>query len=440
MKKLNLPTVSMEAINYQGRSLLLFDLVSSIELLRTNPAIDQAALDRSGLAGAIFKRTGIRVELLLTDHTEPYENFAEPPVVNASNPYFRLLQGYALADEHVPVLDRHQRALRLAVETMGWVDLKTGRVNGVFSTLINRVYIAKSLLDDRSYTSEEVAAVYLHEVGHLFSYFETVAYTSASNSVIETAIQAIQATDEKVLKYKLISQSLSVFGITDKDAIEAVVEEVDGTVIRALLIKTMEQAEQGRVKQLSQEKDAHLNFRSIEHMADQFAIRNGASLPLATAQHKLAKRVGIHSYGRSKAAFLAVQAVRYGALIGLTFASPPIGICMAFMVGLLLTADAVESDYRQEPGERIARIKSDVVQLLKNTRLDNKLRKQLLEDVEAIDAVRQDAKEHDGVIRFLWRSLSPSSRRQATLREFQKGLEDLINNDLFIHANRLKGG
>ena len=227
--------------------------------------------------------------------------------------------------------------------------------------------------------------------------------------------------------------------MTDKDAIEAISEEADGTVVRALMIRTIEQAEQARIRRISQEQDAPYNCRSIEHMADQFAIRHGASLALATAQHKLAKLTSVHDYGRSKAAFLAVQAARYGALILLTWSIPAVGLSMAFICNLLMAAEAADSDYRMGPNERIQRIKQDLVQLLKNTRLDKKVRQQLLADLEAVEAVRQDAKEHDGLIRYLWRTLTPAGRRAATLREFQKGLEDLINNDLFIHANRLKG-
>jgi hypothetical protein len=437
MKHLNLPTVSMEAISYQGRSLLLFDLVSSVELLRTAPYIDQGALDRCGLAEVIYKRTGIRVQLHLADAFAGYECFAEPPVIDAANPYFKLLKSYGLGDE-APVLERHQRALRLAADTLGWVDLKKARVEGVFGTLINRVYLAHDLLNDRNFTAEEIASIILHEVGHLFSYFETVAYTSASNSVIATALEALASTEEHTTKVRLVSQTLLVFGAVNMDDVETIAESTDNTVIRALFIKTLEQAAQIRSKQFSQERDTAINTRSIEHMADQFAIRNGASLQLATAQHKLGKMSRVHDYGRSRVAFLGVQAARYGALIGLTFAAPPVGICMTFICAMLLTIDAQDSDYRSDPGERIGRIKADLVQLLKNTKLNPKLRQQILADVEAVDAVRQDAKDYEGVIRFLWRTIVPTGRRQANLRDLQKGMEDLINNDLFIHANRLK--
>lgn len=98
----------------------------------------------------------------------------------------------------------------------------------------------------------------------------------------------------------------------------------------------------------------------------------------------------------------------------------------------------VNDDINPDPIERLARMKGDLVQLLKNTSLSPKLRQQLLKDVEALDALRANVKDHSGLFRFLWRNISPVGRRRSKLREMQKGLEDLINNDLFTHAARLR--
>jgi hypothetical protein len=438
MSKLSLPTISMEAINYQGRSLLLFDLVSAVEILRSSSIINQDALDSSGLSAVIFKRTGIRVQLLLNKGEHDYDNFVEPPVVDAANPYFILLNSYGLAKAGISILERHQRALRLASETMGLVDLKHGRVGGVFSTLTNRMFLSQAMLRDQHFTSEEVAAIILHEIGHLFSYFETVAHSSASNSVISTAIDALRGLDDRSIKIKLVSNSLNVFGHEDDDTVEVIADVDDDVTLRIVLLKTIEEAAQTRMRVLSQERSVSVNTRSIEHMADQYAIRNGASLQLAVAQHKLGKHYAINDYDRRQAVFLAFQATRYTSLIALTLLIPPVGATITVMLALLLCTDAYSADYRTDPSTRIARIKVDLVQLLKNTKLDSKLRKQILDDIEAIDALREDAKEHEGVVRYLWRTIIPTGRHQAKIREFQKGLEDLVNNDLFVQAQRLR--
>jgi hypothetical protein len=438
MNKPSLPQISMEAISYQGRSLLLFDLVAVIDGLRTEPQITQKALTDSGLEDVVFSRTGMRVRFELSEDGFVTDIFAEPPLVDAANPYYKLLANLGFADSRLDLLDRHQRSVRLAEDSLGWVDLKLGRVNGVYSKLICRVCIPDELLKDRDYTSEEIAGVLLHELGHLFSYFETMAYSVASNVVISTATDALMGMSEKSEKVRLISQVNSLFGNHDKETVEAIAESREASVVRALLLRTFEEGEQRRTKHLSSEGDnAPYNTRSIEYMADQFAIRHGAALALASAQHKMAK-LNHPNYDSSRASFMAMQATRLTLLILTTAVNPVLGIVVGAIASMALTLDAHFADYSGDPSERIARMKADLVQLLKNTRLNAKFRQQILQDIDAIDALRDQIKEHSGIFRYLWRNIIPTGRRQVKIREFQKGLEDLINNDLFIHANRLR--
>lgn len=444
MKNLNLPEISMEAISYQGRSMLLFDLVSAVESLRATvpstalvdtPASQvQPRLDQLGLTALISKRTGMKVVFLCED---TYDCWAEPPLLDANNPFFRQLKGDGLFDNRRPILERHQRALRLAQDTRSWVDLKEGRVGGVFSSLYNRIFLGKSLLLDQNFTSEEVAAVILHELGHLFSYFETLAYTTTSNMVITTAVEALQGMDDKSHRLKLLSQSASVFNAKLPPEI---IDEEGADVIKVLLLQTIEQAEQNRVREMAANKETRYNHRSIEFMADQFAVRSGAAVALATAQHKMAK-LNVPDYGKSRASFFAVQATRM-ALLAASFAIPGVGVVIGptlLALGVMfLSAQAEEDDGRSDPRERLAQISRDIIQLLKNPQLDKQSRHQLSADLEAISVLREEVTENHGIVRFLYRNVLPSGRRQAKARELQKGIEELVNNNLFVHASRLR--
>lgn len=444
MKNLSLPEISMEAISYQGRSMLLFDLVSAIESFRLTvpptalvdtPASQlQTQLDQLGLTALVSKRTGMQVLFVCE---ESYDCWAEPPLLDANNPFFRQLKGDGLFDNRRPILERHQRALRLAQDTRSWVDLKAGRVEGVFSSLSNRILLGKNLLLDQKFTSEEVAAVILHELGHLFSFYETLAYTTASNMAITTAVEALQGMDDKSQRLKLLSQSASAFNAKLPPEIN---EEEDGDTVKVLLLQAIEQAEQNRVREMAANKEVRYNHRSIEFMADQYAVRSGAAVPLASAQHKLAK-IGVPDYGRSRASFYAIQASRV-ALLAASFAIPGAGLVIGptllVLSGMLLASQAAGDDERSDPSERLAQISRDIIQLLKNPRLDKQSRRQLSADLEAITALREEVAENHGIVRFLYRNVLPSGRRQAKARELQKGIEELINNNLFVHASRLR--
>ncbi|QVD49156.1 hypothetical protein LUCX_86 [Xanthomonas phage vB_XciM_LucasX] len=450
MKNPKLPQISMEALNYQGRSTLLFDLTSVILLLRQEQVMTQAVLDRSGLAEIVQRRTKMQVRFYLEEgvvsanrHQTPpvYSGcYGEPPVVDANNPFYKLLIKSGQAAEGQGSLHRHQAALRLASNTLGSVNLKSGEVQGIFSSLISRVWLDDSIVHPYStLTPEEAAVTILHELGHLFSFFETMAYSVASNMIISTAVEALREVEDQEVKVRLIAQSYSPFGIKPADANAIASSEPD--VARSLLLKSFEEIEQSRVKSSMPDADGVYNCRSIEFMADQYAIRHGGAVALASAAHKLAK---LHTpdYGKSSLAFYATQALRYGLVASGCFVPGliPLTLIVTALCSFLCASEAIDADATSDPSERLGLIKKDLVQVLKNTRLDAKLRKQILQDVEVIDQMRAEVKEHSGLFRFVWRNVIPAGRRQSKIREFQQGLEELINNDLFIKAHQLKVG
>lgn len=447
MKKFSLPEVSMEAISYQGRSMLLFDLISAIETFRvstSNPehheatelqvVREQGHLDRLNLSGIVEKRTGLKTLFLLR---EGYDCNAEPPLLDASNPFYHHVKPVSEREE---IAARFQRALRLATEVQAWVDLPAGRVHGVFANLTNRVYIGYSILMDLTFTSEEVAAIIVHELGHLFSFYETMGYTTASNMVVTTATDALSGVQEHSQRLRIISQATSAYKAKPP---QEITEETSTEVVKALLMQTLEQAEQDRARMFAADKSNRYNTRSIEFMADQFAVRMGCAVPLASAQHRLAQRASLTYTLRSqyRTTYYAMQACRmamFALLLTPVMVPTVIGAPVAIAVSLLYANDAANSDDRADPGERIGQMAHDLVQLLKDNKLSKQSRKQILDDLETINALRDVIKKQSGIFRFLHRNILPYGRRQAKIRDFQKGLEDLINNPLFVHANRLR--
>jgi len=437
MKNVPLPRVSLEAISYQGKSLLYFDLVALVDNLRLQPDLSQRSLDGSGLSAIIKKRTKMNVIVRLqSDGQDDGYFYAEPPLLDAGNPFYELISKISSADERSHAIDRYQRAVRLAKESTGWVDLKLGQVGGLLATLPCYLYLSRDLIYDRNYSSEELAAMILHELGHIYSFFETLWYTSVSNMVISTAVDAMKTEADTTVRIKLVSQALGAFGTVDPEAASLIGGAADETSQRVLFLKTFEEGERQRVKQLVDRDDTY-NVRSIEFMADQFAVRHGATLALANAQHKMAMRTR-SGYGINHSSFLAAQAVRYALLAGVSYVVPPLGLVIGVVASLLQAAQVANDDVNPDPIERLTRLKGDLVQLLKNTRLSPQMRKQILQDIEALDALRTTMKENGGLFRFIWRNVAPAGRRRSTLREMQKGLEDLINNDLFTQAARIR--
>lgn len=437
--------VSMEALQYQGKSMMFFDIVQAVNLVRETHDTAKFAVD---LGNIINHHTKILVRIVIDE--EFGACFAEPALFDANNPYVKLLTASNVFDTRLDPIERNARALSFANDLNAWVDLKQNKVGGIFTKMLNTIHISRDvILPNEGYqlASEEAAAIIGHEVGHIWSFFEKAASTAATNIVIETATAALATTQDPVLRMQILAKNVARLGAApNSEIIKAVADSNESGVVGALMIRL---GEEGRLERLGLKPDTAAEAyraRSIEYMADQYVVRLGAAVPLASALHTLAK-YHVVDYGKSNAAFLASQVSRY-TLLGLTgaVASTMGGLApLAFyavigMLTLVGTAGASEDDYDMDPSERLARIKQDLVQLLKIRTMSPQQRKAILQDVEAVDAMRAESKSHGGLLRFLYRNMAPAGRRAAKVREYQKGLEDMVNNDLFVIGHRLSGG
>lgn len=444
MSKFNLPQISMEAIASQRQSLLFFDLVSVIQQLRALPEVDQTALDRSGINEIIKRRTGLKVRCVVNqtkalDHRQPPQYtgcFAELPILSSESALFKICERIDPLGTGTNVL-RFQQAIRAADQLTGKVDLKAGTVSGVFAELLSHIWLDAFVLHALSPgTPEEAAAVVLHEIGHIYSGFETCVHTTVTNMIIVTALEALRDEPEMKIKVKLVDQAINAYG-GDRKVADAIANAESEETQRLLLLKTYEDFAQDKLKQAFGEQDVY-NYRSVEFMSDQYALRHAGAIPLASALHKLFK-LSRENYSTTAARFYGVEAARYGlVLVGMLTPLWPVAAVIGASYSMITAVMTRDDDHNPSPLQRMSGIKQDLVQMLKNTALPARTRQQLLQDIDFIDALRAEAKEHDSVARFVWKNLFPQGRRATKIHDFQKGLEDLINNDLFIHASRLK--
>lgn len=437
--------VSMEAIQYQGKSMMYFDLVQAVNLVRETNDTDKFAVD---LGNIINRHTKMLVRIVVDDDYGAC--YAEPALFDANNPYVKLLTARNVFDTRLDPLERNARALAFAADLNASVDLKSNQVGGIFTKMLSTIHISKDVIlphEGYQLASEESAALIGHEIGHLWSFFEKAASTVATNIVVETATAALATTQNPTLRMQILTKTATSLGaVSSSETIAAAAESNDSAVVGPLLIRL---GEEGRLERLGLKPNSAseaYQARSIEYMADQYVVRLGAAVPLASALHTLAKW-HVPDYGKSNAAFLSTQLSRYTMLglvgAGATLLGGPASVAFYVLVSMLTmvsTAGAMSDDYDMDVSERLGRIKQDLVQLLKIRTLTAQQRKAILNDVEAVDVLRAESKSHGGVIRFIYRNMVPAGRRAAKVREYQKGLEDLVNNDLFVIGHRLGNG
>ena len=320
----------------------------------------------------------------------------------------------------------------------GTVNLATSKVAGAFSKIKVHMYI--NLYDmcinpeigvltelPNALTDAELAAVTLHEIGHIFTGMEYIDRTMTNNQVLATTSVLLNnnhiTPDEKKIVF---SKSIKLIGATEKyvEDLEKAKTNVEIAVI--YLDATIEQSK-------SQLGASIYDNIACEQLADDFAVRHGAGKELVTA---LTKYIGTGLTIESKVLQslpLVIMAI-YGSLGGIAGA---IIVPLIFLITYSLVNSKDTNEY-DNYYSRFNRIKNTLVAQLKELNIDNEEMKFILEKIENIEHSMSHYKDQLGIYDGLSYYLKPSFRRAHNYEQLQKKLENLAANDLFIAAAKLK--
>lgn len=420
---------SMEAISYQGKTMLLNELTMAFQTLLEQEKIDELSFAKLGLENIVKRNTGLTIEFRLMSEGSPIDAFAVPPILDVNSPLLEMFKRVGMANSLAIHSEGHVKVINYSRDLRGQIDLDSGKVSGIFSKIPSSIAIGSGLWETVKLTPVETAAIVIHEVGHVFSYFETLIQTVTTNAVIGSAIQSLKSTEDKTIRLKLVFETAEALGVKLEDPDSLTDVKDGGEIFSAVLLKAMADK-----RTHSAAGSETYDLRSAEFMADQFTTRQGGGKDLAVALDKTL-RFDRSSYGRSTSKHIAIEAVRVACLVLLAIAAP---VWTGIIAGLMLVYADPEGRIYDDPGERLARIKNDLVQTLKDTSLPKKVRGQLLSDIETIDSVRQDIKDRRSFFNYIWLAVSSKRRDQFTQMRLQQELEKLVNNDLFIKASQLK--
>jgi hypothetical protein len=163
-----------------------------------------------------------------------------------------------------------------------------------------------------------------------------------------------------------------------------------------------------------------------EMLADQYAARCGAARPLATALDKLYGSTWHISF-RSLPAFLMLEAVKLMTIL----VSPLLYLTLVAM-------DGNGDNTYDRPGARIMRVRSQIVEQLKDRDLEMDDIMRLEADIGVIDALLNDIHDRRQFAEVVWEFLIPSARKDRNYENLQKELELIAANDLFAKAAALR--
>lgn len=435
-------TQALESIDYQDPAFFhaltaVYDSIRNYDADRLKQKGIDAELACNRLSAVVKQYTNLTVEFTLANVGPS----VRVPEVNRNNP---------LINESVkPFLSNKDGIAMIKAAKDGFargsVDLKRGRVSGVYAEIEHEIFMPVKAIRDKKFDSEELAAITLHEVGHLFSYYECMIRMVRDNQVLLGVTRGLDGSDTQKEREAVLLTAKQVLKLKDMNPAE-VSQITNKKVIEAILIS--ESAEVTRSELGTPLYDAN-NF---EFLADQFAARCGAWKPLVTGLDKL---ISTAFFGfspamkRSLPLYLFMEVVKLTVLLGSLWAAAKMGgvgrkLLAKSVFKLYVVVASMDGDYSgggiyDRLTTRFARIKNDLVQFEKSKELDETQLMQVREDLKMIETIMKEYKpDQIDLSARLANMIFQNNRMRLSAEKIQQELESLVANDLFGRSTDLK--
>lgn len=417
------------AIAYQGESALFKELTAAMADFRVTSMVNGQSEATRKVDAIIFKHTGLKINLTLIN----------APVINAYMMVPAIDVNSVMVDNYdrdnpdwADYVKMQQKRIGLTNEIRrAEVDLMNSRVSGFFSEISCEMGLFTGVFYDvfggKTLDDDEIAAILLHEIGHAFTWLEALTMTVSMNLALDQCWREMANRTDPVQRLEVGLVAAKAMGIDEENA-QALAKSKSKDEFSIVLIKST-------IDKLRSSMGSHVyDYRMSEFSADRFAARHGAGLALVRALDKLDRLMGG-----------SLQRHRVGPILFVLGEFLKIAFNIVSTVGLIIPIVLLgwlgvhDSEYKiyDDPGERLTRIRNELVAALKNTRLPKAELKRLHDDVVAIDKIRMKITDRRSFYEWVWVNLTPSRRAQKNKMQFQQELERLVNNDLYIKANQL---
>lgn len=344
-------------------------------------------------------------------------------------------------DKKLSVLDGIKNGARL-----GYIDQRKARVYGWLSTVPCSVDLNISDLSNHwNHTVQEIVAIFLHEVGHVFNALEYSARINKTNQTLAEIAGAVigKSPDKVSIVYREIQQ-------LDDSASRTIAEDIcsgDSILIGRGAWELLGLS----VKSLTGEYYADVSF---EAMSDTFATRMGygqySAQTLAWLEEIDPTSTQVGEITKVMNRMFALAGL-IGCLSILTAAVSP-GIILP-MIGVFTTVisaklfgDAVTFARRSTWGmiyddskNRITRVKNQLVEDLKRREAPKDELESLIKSIRIVEGYISECPEYKTPV---WTSITdsifPKDARMKKGLEDHRVIESLVANDLFLSSSRLR--
>lgn len=413
-RKLNL---GMEAIQVQSE-MLFKELTLAFQRIRDEKAFKGKALKDIDVSGIVLKHTGIKLSFTVED-TDDMNAYVHIPTVDKNNPLvYNYFKPYLGSDDFDGIIKNKKMD-----QVLGWVDLAAGRLGGVYSEIEHKAVVLRGMFQSRLLTCEEIAAVMLHEIGHLFTYYEFLGHTLTTNVILHAATQQFFGSDDKIRKVRIVHETCKALKV-DIDDVESLIECNDKEVFQTVFVR------QKIMHTRSSLGTPVYDLTATEVLADQYATRMGAGRHLATGLDTIMRHYGGGSSYRTSAGHVIATVFNVVLFLFMTAITFGLFLLILFINPAMKTYDPPEA--------RIRRIRNEMMVIIKSNKITKERKAEVMDDIKAIDLLLKRVEDKRGLIEMFYTSVLPSGRKQYQQLRFQVDLERLVNNDLFLTHERIK--
>lgn len=426
-KKILTTFISTESIDFQDGTFFK-KLTQCVENIRGDYKGSNSPKYNSSVFDEMFKiiknNTGLNIGL-----EEGGPAIYLPRITNNhiffSNDFREMAQEYSNWDSYGdirPLLKTMEKDL-----LKGSVSLTNSMVTGVFTKMNLRMAMPPEMYNFNSdFTSGEVAAIMLHELGHAFTSMEFLCRTVTTNQILSGMVRALDDTvpsKNKEVIFTKASQMLKM-NAAQKEALLKAQNKENVTCIVLDSVITNSISELGK---------SIYDVNSCEQLADQFATRHGAGRDLVTGIDKIMKS---GSYAPVFIIF-TLNLLYFIALGGIVFGTIVFSATSFLIVALIILTNSKESDIYDNTRSRYIRIKLQNIEALKDKNLSKDLKIELIETNNAIDNITKYYDDNLSFIDTMSYYLKPSYRNAHKFELLQKDLERIGSSDLFSAAAKL---
>lgn len=427
--------LGLEAISFQREGLLFKEL--SIQFNGMLAAADDGKIEeaRANIEKITQARTGLNVNFSF-EKDGMYNAYVIPPMIT---------------EEHALFGSIYRRALRGGLERYnfeklleGTVDLEQGKITGSFTEVPIKIVMVGPYLKSKLFAGEEMAAIYLHECGHAFGYFEFLGRTVISNLAMAETSRIWSETSDPKLRIQVLQEIEKGAGVSfdDKQALALTQEQEAITIVAA---KTM-----ARIRSAMGSK--FYDDRVFEFVSDQFVSRQGGGRALVTGLDKLNRSVPMPMRSaeyQTTAGVVMLNLISLGKLLWtISMGSKGTGRAVQFTLKKVLTEYGKGLIFStlfklilgdggtqyDSPKARYEAVYRDMLTQLKTRNLPAGYVRNLLQELADIRATTDALQSMPDVFklgeRFLWDTLTGRGKQVA----FQQQFEKLANNELFVKA------